>query len=38
MSSDVTFEKYQFRDIEFEVPSRYIELSAKGMGAQGTVW
>lgn len=29
---------YQFRDIEFEVPSRYVELSARGYGAQGTVW
>lgn len=38
MSSDVIFNKYQFEDIEFEVPARYTQLSARGLGAQGTVW
>lgn len=32
------FRKYQFADMEFEVPSRYVELQEKGMGAQGAVW
>lgn len=32
------FRKYQFGDTEFVVPSRYIELSERGMGAQGAVW
>lgn len=27
--------KYTFGDTEFLVPSRYIELSARGTGAQG---
>jgi hypothetical protein len=29
--------KYTFGDTEFLVPSRYIELSARGTGAQGMV-
>uniref|UniRef100_A0A182VUU9 Stress-activated protein kinase JNK n=1 Tax=Anopheles minimus TaxID=112268 RepID=A0A182VUU9_9DIPT len=29
--------RYQFGDTEFEVPDRYINLEAKGFGAQGTV-
>lgn len=32
------FKKYQFGDTEFVVPSRYIELKERGMGAQGAVW
>lgn len=30
--------RYTFGDTEFVVPSRYIELSARGTGAQGMVW
>lgn len=37
-NSTDTFEKYQFGDTEFEVPSRYKRLEAKGFGAQGMVW
>lgn len=32
------FVTYQFGDTEFIVPSRYINLSPRGIGAQGTVW
>lgn len=32
------FSRYTFGDTEFIVPSRYIELSARGTGAQGMVW
>lgn len=32
------FTRYTFGDTEFNVPSRYIELSARGTGAQGMVW
>ena len=32
------YEKYQFGDTEFVVPTRYIRLEPKGIGAQGTVW
>lgn len=32
------FVTYQFGDTEFIVPSRYQELSPRGIGAQGTVW
>lgn len=35
---DLIFKKYHFQDIEFEVPIRYEQLIAKGIGAQGTVW
>lgn len=38
MSEEIIFQSYQFGDTEFEVPSRYIGLSARGFGAQGTVW
>lgn len=31
-------ERFQFGDTEFIVPSRYIGLRARGIGAQGTVW
>lgn len=30
--------QYQFGDTEFFVPSRYVNLSPRGIGAQGTVW
>lgn len=36
--STTEFKKYQFGDTEFVVPARYIELSERGMGAQGAVW
>ena len=32
------YTRYTFGDTEFIVPSRYIELSARGTGAQGMVW
>lgn len=32
------FVTYQFGDTEFIVPSRYRDLSPRGIGAQGTVW
>jgi len=32
-----TFVRYTFGDTEFVVPKRYIELSARGTGAQGMV-
>lgn len=35
---DVTYQSYQFGDTEFQVPTRYISLSARGVGAQGAVW
>lgn len=40
MAEDDTpnYTRYTFGDTEFIVPSRYIELSARGTGAQGMVW
>jgi hypothetical protein len=41
MSEDsdlLNYTRYTFGDTEFIVPSRYIELSARGTGAQGMVW
>lgn len=38
MSQNIVFERFQFGDTEFEVPTRYIRLIARGFGAQGTVW
>lgn len=35
---DVEYQTYHFGDTEFKVPVRYIELSARGIGAQGAVW
>ena len=32
-----TFVRYTFGDTEFVVPRRYVELSARGTGAQGMV-
>jgi hypothetical protein len=32
------FQRYQFGDTEFQVPIRYVELFARGTGAQGMVW
>lgn len=37
-AGDVEFQSYQFGDTEFRVPPRYIELSVRGLGAQGAVW
>lgn len=37
-ADDNEFQSYQFGDTEFRVPPRYIELSARGLGAQGAVW
>ncbi|XP_059618772.1 stress-activated protein kinase JNK isoform X1 [Phlebotomus argentipes] len=37
MSREVVFQRYQFGDTEFEVPNRYVGLTARGLGAQGTV-
>ena len=28
----------EFGDTSFTVPSRYVNLTPKGLGAQGTVW
>ena len=28
----------EFGDTEFSVPSRYLDLAPKGVGAQGMVW
>jgi len=33
-----TYTRYTFGDTEFVVPSRYVELAARGSGAQGMVW
>lgn len=38
MAEDSNYTRYTFGDTEFIVPSRYIELSARGTGAQGMVW
>lgn len=38
MSGDDVYQSYHFGDTEFRVPSRYVELSARGIGAQGAVW
>lgn len=35
---DIIYQTYHFGDTEFNVPARYIELSARGLGAQGAVW
>lgn len=32
------YQNYVFGDTEFVVPERYVELSARGSGAQGAVW
>lgn len=36
--NEVAYQNYQFGDTEFLVPTRYISLSARGIGAQGAVW
>lgn len=36
--NEVVYQNYQFGDTEFLVPSRYISLVARGIGAQGAVW
>lgn len=36
--SNDNFTRYQFGDTEFIVPARYVELFARGTGAQGMVW
>lgn len=37
-SSKTVYQSYHFGDTEFQVPPRYISLSARGIGAQGAVW
>lgn len=37
-TKDNTYQSIQFGDTEFVVPPRYINLSARGIGAQGAVW
>lgn len=38
VDNDTEYQTYHFGDTEFVVPKRYIELSARGIGAQGAVW
>lgn len=37
-NNEVAYQNYQFGDTDFLVPSRYISLAARGIGAQGAVW
>ena len=34
----IMFYTVEFGDTEFSVPSRYLDLAPKGVGAQGMVW
>jgi hypothetical protein len=36
--ASINYNHYVFGDTEFVVPTRYIELSPRGTGAQGMVW
>lgn len=36
--TETIYRSYHFGDTEFQVPDRYVSLSARGIGAQGAVW
>lgn len=37
-SNKMDYQTYHFGDTDFQVPHRYVSLSARGIGAQGAVW